>query len=658
MASGYNVFQSGTRESDPSYVDGHMPAAKVDHEMTLQIDSVTHHFRKQAVLRDVSLAIQPGDCYGLLGHNGAGKTTLLRIALGLLKPASGRVTIDHFDAAAFPREACARRGGLVEYPGFHETWDGPKNLSVWARLQGFDRRHSLDEARRVCALVGLDTCGVVTERKRVCDYSQGMKQRLGIAQALIGQPAYILLDEPMNGLDPQAIVEMRALIRRLTREENVAVVLSSHQLAEISGLCNRIAILREGVLLVEDAMKRLLANEEARYRLRVAASPESASACLDSLGIAHRLLERNATDVTIEMDLGDHTPTVLTRHLLDHAIDLLALFPCDPSLEEVYLRIDAQAGGIAPVQTPRVAASLMASRGRPQVDRAPRRPLLRGIHYELTRLTRGGKTVLLMVLPALVASLSIGLLVRDAAGHMEQVGEAVFSATQVTAFDGMGRGLKTGLPILMVLTAGLASQAIAGEQSRGTLRYLLLRPIHRVQITLSKFCALVLVCMAGYLLLLMASLCVSASYLDFSDLAERLPNGKLFPLVTREGMFACLWPVLYGPILPLIGYTAIGLALGSRIRNSVGALVTTLGAVLVLDLGRVLVPSEEAVGWLPSAHLPSALGGHSAVQYYCDMVQGVSNASNPHDSLAVITPLAWAVVAVVGAAGTLQRKEG
>jgi ABC-type multidrug transport system ATPase subunit len=624
--------------------------------MTLQIDSVTHRFRKQTVLRDVSLAIQPGDCYGLLGHNGAGKTTLLRIALGLLKPASGRVTIDGFDAAAFPREACARRGGLVEYPGFHETWDGLKNLRVWARLQGFDHRRSLDEARRVCALVGLDRYDGVTERKRVGDYSQGMKQRLGIAQALIGEPSFILLDEPMNGLDPQAIVEMRSLIRRLTREANVAVVLSSHQLAEISGLCNRIAILREGVLLVEGAMERLLENEEKRYRLRVAASPESTIACLESFHVAHRLVEGSVTDSTFEMDLGEDTPTALTRHLLDHGIDLLALFPCNPSLEEVYLRIEAQAGDSIPADAPHAAASSLSGQGRPPMDRAPRWPLFRGVHYDLTRLVGGGKTLLLMVLPALVASLSIGLLVRDAAGQMEPVGEEVFSATQVTAFDGMGRGLKTGLPILMVFMAGLASQAIAGEQSRGTLRYLLLRPIHRVQVTLSKFCSLLLVCMASYLLLLVASVCVSAYFLDFGDLAELLPNGKLFPLVTREAMFEWLWPVLYGPILPLVCYTGIGLALGSLIRSNVGALVTTLGAILVLDLGRVFIPRAEAVGWLPSAHLPSALGGHSACSTTATCVQGVSNATNPHASLALVTPLVWAVLA--RGRGRLPRCKG
>ena len=187
--------------------------------MALHIVSVCHRFKKQAVLHDVSLHVEKGDCYGLLGHNGAGKTTILRTALGLLKPVSGSVVVDDFNIRAYPREARARLGGLIEAPGFHETWNGFKNLRVLARLQGFNHHRSAVEARRVLSLVGLDKHDGIMERKKVRDYSQGMKQRLGIAQALMGSPSYLLLDEPMNGLDPQAIVDIRLLIKRLTKEE-------------------------------------------------------------------------------------------------------------------------------------------------------------------------------------------------------------------------------------------------------------------------------------------------------------------------------------------------------------------------------------------------------------------------------------------------------
>jgi ABC-2 type transport system ATP-binding protein len=626
--------------------------------MTLHIDSVSHRFRNQAVLHDVSLTVERGDCYGLLGHNGAGKTTLLRIALGLLNPSSGRLTVDGFPSAAFPREARARLGGLIDYPCFHESWDGPRNLAVWAHLQGLDRRQCRDEAQRVLALVGLGTHSGMTEHKPVRDYSQGMKQRLGIAQALLGRPSFILLDEPMNGLDPQAIVDMRSLIRRLTRDENVAVVLSSHQLTEISGLCDRIAILREGVLLVEDAMERLLDTDKKRYRLRVACDPVHTQACFDSLGLSYRLEAGSPADSTFVMDLGAETPASLCRYLLANEIDLLALTPCDPSLEEVYLRIDAQARDGLLSQSPRAALSPSPSPGRPGLRQAPAWPLLRGMRYELVRFVYAGKMGLLWAVPALAAGMAIVLMVREAGAQAERVGQEVFSTTQITAFDGVGRGLKIGLPMLMALMAGWASQAIAGEQSKGTLRYLLLRPIRRQQIAISKFCTLVLLCLGGYVLLVLASIGVSAYCLDFKDLAELLPNGKLFPLVEREAMWELLGSVLSAPMLPLISYAGMGFAIGSWINSGVGALSTTLGAILVLDLGRAFVPYEGLCGWLPSAHLPSPLGGHSFVQYYCDMVQGVSNATQPHAALSLATPLVWLAVTVALAAWALKRKAG
>jgi ABC-2 type transport system permease protein len=192
---------------------------------------------------------------------------------------------------------------------------------------------------------------------------------------------------------------------------------------------------------------------------------------------------------------------------------------------------------------------------------------------------------LLFLLPALFAGVSIAKMHQLATANAKKVGDEVFSTTQMTAFDGVGKGLTVGLPILMVLIAGLASQSVSGEQTKGTLRYLLLRPISRVQLACSKLAGRVVRCLAGYALLAAASLSVSAYYFDFKDLAEILPNGNLFPLIKKEEMLRVLWPVLYTPILPLIAYTALGFALGAWIRNNVGALVATLGTILLLDVG-------------------------------------------------------------------------
>lgn len=165
------------------------------------------HFRAggQDILRGVSLHARRGEVYGFLGHNGAGKTTAMRIVLGLLRPRAGRVTVDGFDALRYPREARARIGGLIEAPGFYREWSGIKNLRAFARLRGLGFRAAKREAERLFERVGLEHAG----NKRCGYYSQGMRQRLGLAQALIGSPEYLLLDEPTNGLDPEAIHDLR-----------------------------------------------------------------------------------------------------------------------------------------------------------------------------------------------------------------------------------------------------------------------------------------------------------------------------------------------------------------------------------------------------------------------------------------------------------------
>lgn len=629
--------------------------------MPLELRSIQHRFKRQTVLHDVSLHVEQGDCYGLLGHNGAGKTTLLRIALGLLKPTTGTVAVDGFGIGAFPREARARMGGLVESPGSQEGWTGLKNLEVLARLQGFEGVDAKAQARRVLALVGLDRHPGLTPHKKVRDYSQGMKQRLGMAQALIGRPSYLILDEPMNGLDPQAVVEGRDLIRRLTREEGVTVVISSHQLAEISGLCNKVAILRQGVLLVEESMDRLLETDPGAsgYRLTVRGRPSQVQEKLDRLSLCPELenAKTRSDHVTFRVDLKGKTPSDLTRDLLDQDVPLVALMPCESTLEEVYLRIDAAPDNRAPAYKP-PKTPIEPTLTQPETRRAPRRPFWRCVQYEWTRLFGGYRLVLLMLLPAILAWLAIFAMHREAAANVERVADTVFSTTQITGFDGLGAGLKVGLLVLMVFMAGLASQSVSGEHTRGTLRYLFLRPVSRTQWAAGKFAALVAICLASYALLVAASLWASAAYFDFTDLAELLPNGKLFPLVEKQEMMGYLRAVLWAPILPLIAYTALGFGLGSWIRSNVGALGSCLGSIVLLDLARMFVSDQAKAGWLLSAHLPSPLGGQSFLRYYCDVVQGVSNAANPYAYGSVTVPIVWGVcllgLAVIG----IHRKAG
>ena len=626
--------------------------------MSLQIISICQRFRKQEVLHNVSLNIEKGDCYGLLGHNGAGKTTILRTAIGLMKPTSGAVIIDNFDVHAYQREAHARMGGLIESPCFNENWTGLENLSAFARLQGFSHDEALAESKRVLNIVWQEKDSEILADKKVREYSLGMKQRLGIAQALLGNPSYILLDEPMNGLDPQAMADIRSLIKRLTKNENITVIISSHNLAEISNLCNKIAILREGHLLVEESTERLLENEKNHYQLKVAAEQSAVEKFFNNTNIPYQLEKdrNNNNGPAYLIDLKNMKPSELTRHLLNHNIDLLALIPCNPSLEDVYLHIHST------THHNKVSSSLnntsFPTKGKPKELKAPKKVFLRGINYELKRVLNA-KIFSLFLLPAILACISIFIMYREATGNIKKVGDEVFSTTQMTAFDGVGRGLKTGLPILMVLITCLASQSISGEQSKGTLRYLLIRPVNRFQISLSKLCSMILICIVSYIVLVASILCISSGLFDFKDLSEILPNGKLFPLITKEEMYHYLWPVLLNPIIPLLSYTAIGFAIGSWVKSNVAAFASTIGAIVFIDISRAVIPGgDNIIGWLPSAHLPSPFGGNSFLTFYCNIVQGVSNAANPYADLSWQTPLIWLILMTILAIIALNRKAG
>ena len=218
--------------------------------MTLRLVGVSKRFGRQTVLDAVTIHVRRGDCYGFLGHNGAGKTTALRVALGLIRPSAGTVLVDGFDGRTHPREARARMGGLIEVPGFRDGADATSNLRALARLGGLRRGAARAECARLLELVGLADVGV----KPVRAFSQGMRQRLGLAQALIGRPAYVLLDEPTNGLDPEGIADLRDVLHRIRAEDGVTVLLSSHQLSEVAGICNRVGIIRRGRMILESGV--------------------------------------------------------------------------------------------------------------------------------------------------------------------------------------------------------------------------------------------------------------------------------------------------------------------------------------------------------------------------------------------------------------------
>ncbi|MHC5003654.1 MAG: ATP-binding cassette domain-containing protein [Planctomycetota bacterium] len=612
--------------------------------MSIRLLSLHHRFGRQRALAGVSIHLRRGDCYGLVGHNGAGKTTALRIAVGLLAPQRGRVTVDGFDARQHPREARMLVGAMIETPVFYRRASGRTNLVLLGRLQGLSGADARREADRVLDIVGLRP----EATKRFGAYSQGMKQRLGLAQALMGNPPYLLLDEPTNGLDPEGVADIRSLLRRLVHDDGRTVLISSHQLQELSGLCNRIGLLKEGRMLVEETMEELLAEKRQRYEV-CTDDDDTAAAALAGLGLS---VER---EEGLRFDLAGRDPGDVARALVETKLSLRAFAPRPPELEEVYLhwaRTGTPPGDPEPLREDATESSTPARR-------APTWPSLRMLSHELRRARGLG---LLMLLPALVAVAAIrSQHVRAEATAQEAAEQGIISTTSVTAFQSAGGALDAAIPLLVLLVAGVASQSIAGERSRGTLRHLLLRPARRIQLAAGKASAVMALTLAAYSALAAATLLASGRVFDYSDLTELLLTGEIYPIetATAQEMWPRLWRALAAPMLPLGAYAGIGFLAGAVMRGAAGALAVALSAVAVLDLLRVAARGYGIDAWLPASHLPSRLGDPSSyIHYYIDAARGASDAVFLYGSKTIVLPCLW-IVATFSLAGlvTAMRSE-
>jgi ABC-2 type transport system ATP-binding protein len=271
-------------------------------------------------VKDVSLSVRAGEVYGFLGPNGAGKSTTIRMLLGLISPSGGDVRL--FGRGLREDPTVLRRvGSLVDGGNFYPFLSGRRNLEVLARTHGggHDRIDPLLEQ------VGLAADG----HRKVKGYSTGMRQRLGVAAALLGDPEVVILDEPVNGLDAAGIQEMRFMIRRLAEEEGKAVFLSSHLLHEVQQVCDRVAIITKGAVVHESTIDDLLRHDGG---FRVEAGPlEVAEAAL-----AARWACR--TDGTqLHVDATREEVPDLVRRLVGAGADIYSIVPAQRNLEEVFL---------------------------------------------------------------------------------------------------------------------------------------------------------------------------------------------------------------------------------------------------------------------------------------------------------------------------------
>jgi ABC-2 type transport system ATP-binding protein len=273
----------------------------------------------------VDLTVEPGDVYGYLGPNGAGKTTSLRMLLGLIRPTAGSAKLFGRDPLAEGAKALDGVAGFVEGPRFYSYLSGRRNLEL---LADYDEPRSRARVDEVLELVELRD----RAKDKVGGYSHGMRQRLGIAAALLRSPRLLLLDEPTTGLDPAGMRDMRELVRRLAAEQ-ITIMLSSHLLYEVEELCNRVAIIRKGRIVYQGSLPDLLVTTTSRYRLRASEPERARTVCLTQAGIENVAL----SDGDLRFDGDDDAVAALSIALGQARIGVTALVPERASLEELFL---------------------------------------------------------------------------------------------------------------------------------------------------------------------------------------------------------------------------------------------------------------------------------------------------------------------------------
>lgn len=235
----------------------------------IETKNLTKKYGEQKSVADLNLHVQKGRIYGLLGRNGAGKTTTMKMLLGLTKPTSGEVTIWGRSLCGNEKKSLPRIGSLIESPGFYPNLTGTENLRIFATLRGVSNKNAIQNALE---LVGLP----YRDKKLFSQYSLGMKQRLAIALAVMHDPELLILDEPINGLDPIGIAEVRSFIRGLCNERGKTILISSHILSEISLLADDIGIIDHGVLLEEESLAQLEAKSNKHIRFTVSDTAQAA----------------------------------------------------------------------------------------------------------------------------------------------------------------------------------------------------------------------------------------------------------------------------------------------------------------------------------------------------------------------------------------------
>lgn len=296
-------------------------------EYAITTSDLTKKYGRRAVVNQVNLHLREGEIYGFIGRNGAGKTTCMKILAGLANPTSGEYTLldKNGKEGNVPRE---KVGNLIESPGIIKSMSGFDNLMCLCLAKGIDDANYVNE---LLEIVGLQDAS----KKKAGKYSLGMRQRLGIAMALVGEPKILLLDEPINGLDPQGIADMRELFVKLRDEKKMTILISSHILDELARVADRFGIINRGELVAELTKEELRENCSSRIRLQVD-NGEKTEKLIKDYGIEKYEIKENGE---IEIAQEVENTAKLNRYLMENGVEVAELAIIQGDLESYYLSL-------------------------------------------------------------------------------------------------------------------------------------------------------------------------------------------------------------------------------------------------------------------------------------------------------------------------------
>ncbi len=295
----------------------------------LQTNSLTKIYKSKKVVDNVEMNIKKGEIYGFLGPNGAGKSTVFKMILNLVKPDKGKIVLFGKEVNNNNFEILKRIGVTIENSSFYDKLTGRENLELHCDYMGYHNKERIDE---VLNLLGLSN----TEGKAVCNYSLGMKQRLGIARAVLVKPEFLILDEPINGLDPEGIKEIRTFIKKINKKYGTTILISSHILAEVELIADTIGIIKNGKLLKEVSMDKVHEYNSEYIELEVNNPSRTGYLIEEKMEISnYKIISENKIRI---YDINQ-SQKMISRMLIENGVELESIGKKKSTLEDYFLKL-------------------------------------------------------------------------------------------------------------------------------------------------------------------------------------------------------------------------------------------------------------------------------------------------------------------------------